>query len=244
MKTILLKQEDVYRGSLILINREHKIQKNISLDDLTRIDDRYPTILLEKTATQRLRMILERISGWDKIVPVSGYRSLEEQTSIYQTSIQENGETFTNKYVALPQKSEHQTGLAIDLGLKQEYIDFIRPSFPRMGISEKFRKIAYQYGFIERYQEEKQDITKIASEEWHFRYVGYPHSEIIRKFNFCLEEYHEFLKRYPYPVCSFSYKDYEISYLSFESESFKLNLGDMDMISGNNSDGFIITKRK
>lgn len=48
------------------------------------------------------------------IVPVSGYRSGREQEELYFTSLKENGETFTNQYIAYPGTSEHQTGLAID----------------------------------------------------------------------------------------------------------------------------------
>lgn len=58
--------------------------------------------------------------------PVSGWRSFEEQTDIYQNSLVRNGRSFTRKYVALPGHSEHQTGLAIDLGLRglalEEYL--------------------------------------------------------------------------------------------------------------------------
>lgn len=78
----------------------------------------------------------------DSIVPVSGYRSLNEQMDIYNDSLKDNGEDFTRKYVALPKHSEHQTGLAIDLGLNKEKIDFIRPDFPYDGICGTFRRFA------------------------------------------------------------------------------------------------------
>lgn len=43
--------------------------------------------------------------------------------------MRESGREFTETYVAVPGHSEHETGLAIDLGLKQDVIDFIRPEF-------------------------------------------------------------------------------------------------------------------
>lgn len=64
--------------------------------------------------------------------------------------LQENGTEFTAKFVAMPGHSEHQTGLAIDLGLRQPDIDFIRPAFPYEGICQKFRELAPAFGFIER----------------------------------------------------------------------------------------------
>ena len=84
----------------------------------------------------------------------------------------ENGEEFTNQFVARPGHSEHQTGLAIDLGLKQPDIDFLRPYFPYKGICQTFRELSTDYGFIERYPAGKEAITGIAHEPWHFRYVG------------------------------------------------------------------------
>ena len=66
----------------------------------------------------------------------------------------------------MPDCSEHQTGLAIDLGLKIEKIDFIRPDFPNTGICGNFRKIAADFGFIALYSKSKEHITGITS--WYF----------------------------------------------------------------------------
>lgn len=123
---------------------------------------------------------------------------MEEQQSIFDSSLLENGEEFTRKFVALPGCSEHQTGLAIDLGLKQEEVDFICPEFPYTGICQKFRERAAAYGFIERYQKEKERITGISQEPWHFRYVGCPHAKIMEKYHLCLEEYSELLEQILY----------------------------------------------
>ena len=49
---------------------------------------------------------------------------------------------------------------------------------------------AHDYGFILRYPEEKQDITRYGYESWHFRYVGKDAAKIIYDNNWTLEEYH------------------------------------------------------
>ena len=146
------------------------------------------------------------------------------------------------KFVALPNASEHQTGLAIDLALNKPNIDFICPSFPYNGICQEFRKIAPNFGFIERYKDEKKNITKIAKEEWHFRFVGYPHSKIITNKDLCLEEYIEYLKEYKYPKFLNSY-GYKISYIPYENQNETIILQENQMISGNNVDGFILSER-
>lgn len=147
----------------------------------------------------------------------------------------------------MPHHSEHQTGLAIDLALNQKNIDFICPNFPYEGISNNFRKAAPYYGFIERYQKEKEKITSIAHEPWHFRYVGYPHSEIIVKKHFSLEEYTTFLKTYSeynrFIYLSKNKSIIEIYFVPAIKYKTIITLPKTSnyQISGNNIDGFIVT---
>lgn len=188
------------------------------------------------------------IGAGDRIVPVSGYRSLEEQVAIYQDSLGENGRDFTEKYVALPDHSEHQTGLAIDLGLAKEEIDFIRPDFPYEGICQKFRENAAAYGWIERYAKDKTRITGIAQEPWHFRYVGCPHAAIMAEKNLALEEYMDFLKQFgmehPYCYQAESGAKTEIYYQPVQGEQTTICIPDgyTVRVSGNNMDGFLVTQ--
>ena len=142
----------------------------------------------------------------------------------------------------IPDHSEHQTGLAIDLALNTDNIDFIRPDFPYSGICEEFRKAAPEFGFIERYPAGKENITGIAHEPWHFRYVGFPHSMIIAEKEFTLEEYTEYIKsfRQECPL-SYSHKGIaaEIFYAPAETEISVNNA--VCQVSGNNTDGFVVT---
>lgn len=178
MKTIELEKRKIYCGTLLLVNADYPIKYD-SIKGLVTADVRFPNILIKSETAIALQSAFEKISSGSSIVPVSGYRSSEEQTDIYDGSLKDNGEDFTRKYVALPNHSEHQTGLAIDLGLNKKDIDFICPDFPCDGICDKFRKIAPDYGFIQRYAKDKEEITGISHEPWHFRYVGYPHANII-----------------------------------------------------------------
>lgn len=173
---------------LVLVNLEHKYPAN-SMHNLLSVSEEFPEIFLEKEAAQSLSKLMDELDGWKAIVPVSGWRSMREQEEIYRDSLAENGREFTEKYVALPGHSEHQTGLAIDLGLRQDEVDFIRPAFPYDGICQKFRQLAPRFGFVERYPEGKESVTGIAHEPWHFRYVGRPHAEKMTQLGLTLEEY-------------------------------------------------------
>ncbi|MDE6639496.1 MAG: M15 family metallopeptidase [Acetatifactor sp.] len=243
---LTLTEQSIYTGNLILVNEHHGLQREPE-DFLVPVRDRMPEILLQRCAAILLNELMQEIHGWRSIVPVSGYRPLAEQQRIWDDSLLENGLEFTRKYVALPGHSEHQTGLAIDLGLKQENIDFIRPDFPYTGICQTFRKKASKYGFILRYPAGKECVTGIGHEPWHFRYVGTPHAEIMEQNDLTLEEYIEFVKQFPYDCNAYSVRNgsrkIRISYLSAR-EAFSVEFPD-DLpctVSGNNTDGFIITE--
>ena len=90
-------------------------------------------ILLERRAAQALDSLMAAIGGWKEIVPVSGWRALEEQQAIWEDSLAENGLPFTQTYVAYPGHSEHQTGLAIDLGRRARPSTLSAPTFPIPG---------------------------------------------------------------------------------------------------------------
>lgn len=246
MKTRMLQWGAVYQGNLRLVNAKYPCRESEHARYLPP-DARFPDIRLTPAAAKALRAAWRHILSGDAIVPVSGYRTLAEQTEIYARSLGENGERFTRQYVALPGRSEHQTGLAIDLGLKQAHIDFIRPDFPYDGICGDFRRAAPDFGFIERYAKEKEHITGISHEPWHFRYVGQPHARIMTGRGLSLEEYIGLLKNYRadcrlcYPVSGRCTA--EIYYVPAEREENAIRLpeGCACQISGNNIDGFIVT---
>lgn len=247
MKTITLPKEKMHIGNLILVNADYSLQ-SIDKKELIPVRAEFSKVLMKREASNMLQLIFEKIRCFDNIVPVSGYRCAREQAAIYDTSLVDNGEDFTQKFVAKPFHSEHQTGLAIDLGEKKDVIDFIRPEFPYNGICNEFRKVAPYYGFIERYPKDKEQVTGISHEPWHFRYVGYPHSEIISKNGITLEEYIDFIKDFlfdsKYLVKQNNGKKIEVFYVpvnSLEMTEVLLPEKSVYQVSGNNLDGFIVT---
>ncbi len=231
----------IHNGLLILVNAEHPIQhmeRPILAPAVPGSD-----ILLDSRAAAMLSGLISRIGAAGEIVPVSGWRSEAEQREIWDGSMRESGEEFTRKYVALPGCSEHQTGLAIDLALRADNIDFIRPEFPYDGVCGRFRALAADYGFVERYQSGKEGVTGIAAEPWHFRYVGRPHARIMCEMGLCLEEYVEYLRAYPYPERLLEVRGevYEAE-VGFAGARDTLGLPDAPyQVSGNNVDGYIYT---
>ncbi len=181
-------------GPLLLVNAGHPLALS-DAPELVCVDPRWPEVQLERQAAGQLRACIRAVKGENAIVPVSGWRSLAQQQAIWDDTMRQEGEAFTRQYVAFPGCSEHQTGLAIDLGLAAETIDFIRPNFPHSGVCSAFRKLAACYGFVLRYPAGKESITGIAHEPWHFRYVGIPHAQFMASQCLVLEEYVELLRQ-------------------------------------------------
>lgn len=119
----------------------------------------------------------------------SSYRSYFEQEDIYAYYLEEYGQEYCDDYVGDPGVSEHQSGLAIDLTSQSvedgDYFVF--------GESPDYDWVVdhcASYGFVLRYPEDKSDITNVANEPWHFRYVGVDIATEMQKNNWVLEEYH------------------------------------------------------
>lgn len=242
---LFINNDMIYDGELVLVNRNYPLKSEPLKSGMKNIDFENGIYIKSKMVFM-LKELLFDIGVKDEFVYVSGFRTLTEQENIYESSIKENGVNFTNKYVAYPMCSEHQTGLAIDIGKRCEDVDFIRPDFPNSGIFKIFKQRAVKYGFIERYKKNKEKITGISYEPWHFRYVGYPHSLIMEKENLCLEEYIEYVKSFKHKEKSLFYIDInnliEIFYVPFEKDGY-IDIPDniSYTISGNNIDGFIVT---
>ncbi|MFD0590590.1 D-alanyl-D-alanine carboxypeptidase family protein [Paenibacillus sp. GCM10027627] len=249
-----LKREDVHRGHLLLVNASYPVVQELDeLRSVLLIEGARTLgnadIELEETCMERLTALLQASESLQKVVLVSGYRTEEEQSAIYEQSMRENGPEYTAKYVALPGRSEHQTGLAIDVGeLASRELDFIAPSFPDEGECGVIKKLAAAYGFIQRYKEGKEAITGIACEPWHFRYVGFPHSEWMEREGMCLEEYIRHVKRYSFEGERLRFEAEHVVYETYYAKAEAQGAVTIPIpschgytVSGNNVDGFIVT---
>ena len=184
MRAISLTQADIYKGELILVNAEHPYFENLAKPNLVPAASGNADILLEQNTATHLSQVMEKINGWQQIVPVSGWRSLKEQQDIFKQSLKDNGRTFTQQFVALPGKSEHQTGLAIDVADgDKKYLDEDSAEY------EWLVNNAYKYGFIIRYTKNKEAVTGYQFEPWHIRYVGVNVATYINSNNLTFDEY-------------------------------------------------------
>ncbi|MCE4957470.1 M15 family metallopeptidase [Macrococcoides caseolyticum] len=118
----------------------------------------------------------------------SGYRSYAAQKILYDQFVAQNGLQYAESYSAMPGHSEHQTGLAYDIGSRES----AQNSFIQFGQTKEGKWLsehAHEYGFIIRYPKGKTAITGYQYEPWHIRYVGKIHAARLYQTGKTLEEY-------------------------------------------------------
>ena len=124
----------------------------------------------------------------------SGYRSYSDQSANFQRVCANNGITdgkdSNGHYITMPPGcSEHQTGLCCDI--TDKYYEVKNPSDPvfQGPTYQWLKEHCAEYGFILRFPEGKEDITKVMQEQWHFRYVGVEAAKYITDNGLTLEEF-------------------------------------------------------
>ncbi|MGN0468464.1 MAG: D-alanyl-D-alanine carboxypeptidase family protein [Acutalibacteraceae bacterium] len=133
-------------------------------------------------------------TGLKTVNVISGYRSIELQSELYKKITLQHGSTYARRFCQTPGSSEHHTGLAVDLSIFHKE-DGSSEDFKGQGEYAWFYENCHKYGFVQRYEESKEDITGIGNEPWHFRYVGKKNAEYMKKHNLCLEEYVKMVKK-------------------------------------------------
>lgn len=252
---LLVEQEEtaIHRGDLILVNPTVSYQfpeqplllpvcDNKSSSYLVRSTD----LLLAPHALTALNTMMDDFlsQGGSKTVNlVAGWRSAETQQHLLEQSAERNGVDHARQYVALPGHSEHHTGLAADLSLY--FSDGTSADFDGTGAYQWIVEQCQHYGLILRYAEDKQSLTGIAHEPWHFRYVGIPHAEAMTALGLCLEEYIDLLRSYPFHgthlFLDSTAGQYEVWFE--QGSDVHLPVEGSYTVSGNNVDGLIVTRK-
>ena len=118
---------------------------------------------------------------------VSGYRSYWDQMALYQEKIAEYGVATAKQIVAVPNTSEHQLGVAVDI------IDSVYRKLDKnqetKAVQKWLMEHCWEYGFILRYPADTTPITGIIYEPWHYRYVGLEVAMELKELGITLEEY-------------------------------------------------------
>lgn len=153
----------------------------------------------DERASESLLAMLEaaEAQGLSPLI-CSAYRDKELQAELYNIQIDAQmdiGLTYeeackeAKKVVAYPGTSEHSLGLAVDI-VACEY-QLLDDGQAQTDEAKWLMENCHKYGFILRYPPDKNDITGVIYEPWHYRYVGVEAAQAIMKGGLCLEEYLE-----------------------------------------------------
>ena len=178
---------------LVLVNRDHpkeEMSPNVVQIDNIWVDSRIAD------ATEQFLAAAQAINPAEHLI--SGYRSVAYQTTLYEQYVdqeiaadpsldREAAEKKVQTYSQPPTKSEHQTGLAIDLS----DVDSLNESTT----AEQVAAIAPEYGFVLRFPEGGAASTGVDYEDWHFRYVGVANAKYMTEHHLTLEDYLKLLDK-------------------------------------------------
>ena len=187
---------------LFLVNWENPLAEDYEPEHLVRMKSilgnlvsyKNSSIKLDETACQAAfeMFTAAKNDGIKNFLIASGYRSINSQRDIEKDRLRQNPNYFSDPYnspvKAMPHNiSEYSTGLAIDiLSTKHRSSD---DTYKDTKQAQWLKENAHKYGFILRYPEDKQSITGVISEPWHYRYVGVEAATEMYELGLCLEEY-------------------------------------------------------
>ena len=154
---------------------------------------------IDSRAYEDLQQMMDdaRAEGLDPYI-CSSWRSHETQEQLFEEEIadyvekgysESEARVRAAEWVAVPGTSEHELGLALDIVSEEnQRLEEAQKDTPTQ---QWLMAHCYEYGFILRYPKDKEDITGISYEPWHYRYVGREDAAAIRDLGVCLEEYLE-----------------------------------------------------
>lgn len=157
----------------ILVNKDNPLPRAHIPNNLVEVQSKYKdNILIDKEVNEAFEKLKKEASKNGYYIDIeSGYRSYDYQEKIYNKLLEEKGFSYAVTRIAEPGKSEHQTGLAIDFCVYKEEKSYIEYDIRDLEETEWVHNNAHKFGFIIRYPEGKEDITKYNYEPWHLRYV-------------------------------------------------------------------------
>lgn len=162
----------------VVVNKTRPLSpKTYAPDDLVAVTG--STQRLRKEPAEALERLIKDARKENLIInPLSGYRSYDTQVTVYGNEVKSYGQTVADTESARPGYSEHQTGLAIDVGGGGCGIE---DCFGKTAEGKWLAVNAYKYGFIIRYTSDKQQVTGYRAEPWHIRYIGTNLSSEMKK---------------------------------------------------------------
>ena len=183
---------------IMLINKQHSIPEDYE-PVLGEINTMKGIMQCDERIIDELKLMMQDAKKDGIVLAIcSPYRDMEYQKMLFNRKINRymdmglsymEAYRLAGEYVTVPGASEHQLGLALDI-VCNTYTS-LNDGFGDTDAGKWLAANCHKYGFILRYPEDKEDITGIGYEPWHFRYVGVEAATIIMEDEITLEEFWE-----------------------------------------------------
>jgi D-alanyl-D-alanine carboxypeptidase len=187
------RETDTSKGELMLVNRLYGLNSEYTPEDIVTIPSKYAydNIKISNSILENIQEMAEdaKAEGYTFVVS-SGFRTYKEQKSLYNSYASSYGKNEADKYVARAGHSEYETGLSFDFEPYKytSKVSDIKTSAEYLWLREN----AHKYGFIFRFESDKEYITGFSEDPWRLRYVGVDAADMIYNEKICFEEYYAY----------------------------------------------------
>lgn len=159
----------------VVVNKHRPLQPaDYSPDDLVLVPVAHtwqPQLRQETSAAVVQMFAAARDEAGLRLASNSAYRGFAAQTRVYDAAVASRGTLSAESSIARPGSSEHQTGLAIDVGAESGRCS-LNVCFGDTAEGRWLAENAVRFGFLLRYPADKAAVTGYEFEPWHFRYIG------------------------------------------------------------------------
>lgn len=165
---------------LALVSRDHPLKPaKYKPRDLRTISG--TGMELRKDAAAALENLLQAARQDSQSLSVlSAYRSYDRQLALFNGYQARYGTDYATRLSAPAGTSEHQIGLAADLGLSSGHCN-LRACFGDTEGGQWLAAHAADFGFIIRYPADGEKVTGYKYEPWHLRFIGVEHARAMEK---------------------------------------------------------------
>ncbi len=254
-ENVSVSNEDVHAGDLILVNTDTAYVEENPTEIVSIYDHKTDNYHVSGTETSLRQPALDALNqmldafyvatGHQDMIVISGYRTTAAAGAVRCRPGRDRRADLDPCGTARTQRTRKR----LCPGLFPVHRQGVQYDYDGTGEYAWINENCAHYGYVLRYAEDKQETTGIQAEPWHYRYVGQPHATYMMENNVCLEEYLTLLKNYtadePLSITNWDGEIYQVYYVatdtSTDSTYVMVPPDAKYTISGNNSDGFIVT---
>lgn len=169
---------------LLVVNKKHSLPSEYAPETST-----WNGTTLRKNALEAYKKLIQGAKNDGiNLTTMSSYRSYTDQEKLFNDYVKRDGQVKAETYSARPGHSEHQMGLAVDVGLPSGACN-LETCMANTKEGQWLAMHAHEYGYIIRYPEGKESDTGYQFEPWHIRYLGVDVATGVYESRYTLDEY-------------------------------------------------------